>query len=112
MVRIAWGTDWHFDHASRETRREFLASVAVKEADALVIAGDVGTALCVAERLRDLAESFSGPVYVVLGNHDFYGSSVAAVRERIRALATHTPNLVYLSDEREPVALGSPASER
>ena len=105
MVRIAWGTDWHLDHASRETRREFLASVAAKEADALVIAGDVGTALCVEERLRDLAESFSGPVYVVLGNHDFYGSSVAVVRKRIHALAAHTSNLVYLWDEREPVVL-------
>lgn len=81
-------------------------SRSLRRADALAMAEDIGSAQCVEERLEDLAEPFPGPVYVMLGNHDFYGSSVAAVRERIRALAAHTPNLDYSGTRRKTAMVG------
>jgi hypothetical protein len=38
------------------------------------------------------------PVYFVLGNHDFYRSSIARTRQRVIRATREQPNLIYLTD--------------
>ncbi len=47
------------------------------------------------------------PVYFVLGNHDFYHSSVLAVRAAIGRFCEGKPNLCYLTQQEQPVELTS-----
>ncbi len=99
MLRLAWTADLHLDHAGVPAREACLDVIASMDADALVIAGDVGTACSVEAMLVDIASAFrQRPVYFVLGNHDYYGGSVVEVRERMAALCARVPNLTYLWD--------------
>jgi 3',5'-cyclic-AMP phosphodiesterase len=95
-MKLAWATDLHLDHASRTTRRAFIASLAACDADVLVLTGDTGISSTVVNYLSEIAEAFSRPVHVVLGNHDFYGGSIIDVRSRVASLAQASANLTYL----------------
>ncbi len=46
--------------------------------------------------LEFLADTASRPLYFVLGNHDHYGASVAAVRDAVVALAIRRPTVQWL----------------
>jgi 3',5'-cyclic AMP phosphodiesterase CpdA len=54
-------------------------------ADALLVTGDISEAPGLEEHLAWLEATFAGPVYFVLGNHDFYRGSIADVRALARA---------------------------
>ena len=95
--RIAWMTDPHLNCLEDGHLEAFLADLGKLRADALLVGGDVGEAASIGAYLRDLAEAFPWPVYFVLGNHDFYGSSVADVRAEVTRLAEETDNLHYLT---------------
>ena len=66
------------------------------EAEAFAITGDIGEAHDVAAHLRAFAEL--GPVYFVLGNHDFYRGSIAGVRAVVRETCRNVPNLRWMPD--------------
>lgn len=81
--RLAWATDTHLDHADESARTEFYENVRMSCPDALLITGDVSSATGLFPHLREVQAGVGDvPVYYVLGNHDYYGGSVKAVRER------------------------------
>lgn len=79
-MRLAWLTDVHLNFVSGERLRGLAEEVAATGAEAAVITGDIGEADDVEELLEAFAAALGRPVHFVLGNHDFYGSSVAEVR--------------------------------
>jgi predicted MPP superfamily phosphohydrolase len=105
-MRLAWLTDIHLNFLERDERRRFLHAVA-EQADAVAISGDVAEGHNIEVFLRELASTLRRPIYFVLGNHDFYRSSIETVRGLVTALAEASEHLVYLS-AREVV----PLSER
>jgi 3',5'-cyclic AMP phosphodiesterase CpdA len=56
------------------------------------------------ELLDDLLQL---PLYFVLGNHDFYGGSIAKVRAEVAKLQAERQNLQYLTLAEEPIKLAS-----
>lgn len=86
MVRIAWATDVHLNAADAEAVASFCAHVVSAEAHALLIGGDIAEAPDLIDQLLGVAVRIPVPIYFVLGNHDYYGDAVAAVRERVRGL--------------------------
>jgi 3',5'-cyclic-AMP phosphodiesterase len=96
MKRLAWITDPHLNFLEEDEAELFSASLAREEADAFVITGDIGEAPNVALYLHGLDRHLDRPIYFVLGNHDFYGSSIAAVRRMIQAFTAECPNLHWL----------------
>jgi len=94
MTRIAWLTDVHLNFLRPAPREAFFASL--PEADALVITGDIGESHDVADHLRSFAAR--GPVFFVLGNHDFYHGSIAGVRAEVRELCREVPSLYWMPD--------------
>ncbi|MFY0533230.1 metallophosphoesterase family protein [Nannocystis pusilla] len=95
-MRLAWATDIHLDFLDDGQVRRFAAELAAPRADALVLSGDLSHAETLEHHLRLLAQGVPGPIYFVLGNHDYYGSSVAAVRAAVLDLGARRPRLSWL----------------
>jgi 3',5'-cyclic AMP phosphodiesterase CpdA len=104
QIQLSWLTDIHLNFVSPREGRDFVDSVASSGADAVLIGGDIADAAVVVEWLQVMDEVLQRPIYFVLGNHDFYGSSIASVRERVAACCHSSQWLTWL-DEREAVAL-------
>ena len=83
-LRIAWLTDIHLNFLAVESRAAFYAQIRDGKPDTLLIGGDIGEADSVAPILAELAAALEVPIYFVLGNHDFYRGSIAAVRRMVR----------------------------
>lgn len=96
-VRATWVTDIHLNFPGAKVLEEFRAAIAHERPDVLFVTGDIAEAESFEEHLRALARI--APVYYVLGNHDYYRSSI----ERVRASIT-VPTWMQTS---EPIALGS-----
>lgn len=85
-MRLIWATDIHLDACGLAGIRRFLACVAAEEPDIFVITGDISTGTRVMNDLLTIIETCEPQflVYFVLGNHDFYGLSVSAVRSQVK----------------------------
>jgi 3',5'-cyclic AMP phosphodiesterase CpdA len=77
--------------------QNFFDMVAEVDVHAYVISGDIGEAHNVTDYLKGFARTVGKPVYFVLGNHDFYRSSLAHVRQEIDAFVKHESRLHYLT---------------
>ncbi|HEY3448883.1 MAG TPA: metallophosphoesterase [Myxococcales bacterium] len=96
MPRLAWATDLHLNFLSEEALAAFGDTLARSEADLLLVSGDTSEAYTLEHHLALLARRFDGPVWFVLGNHDFYRGSIAQVRRKADALKTLRPGLRWL----------------
>ncbi len=104
-MEVAWLTDPHLNFAGVRAAEKLALEVAERGAKALLISGDIGESHDLEGWLTVMATMACAPVYFVLGNHDFYGSSVAVVREDVRDLCRgYGGDLVYLTGG-GPVAL-------
>lgn len=95
--KLAWLTDVHLDHLSLHRQRQFIESLKHVECDAFLITGDVSNGERVVDDIQHLAAALQKIVYFVLGNHDYYGSSVELVRKQVTEAIRGT-NAAYLSD--------------
>ena len=73
------------------------ATVRESDPDAVLITGDIADARTVVGWLERMDDAWDRPIYFVLGNHDFYGGSIAGVRASVTALSRKRPNLRYLT---------------
>ncbi len=97
VSHLAWLSDIHLNFLTHEQLSDFHIALAKSEFDACVITGDIAEAPSLAAHLTILEQTLERPVYFVLGNHDFYRSSIAAVREQVAALVGENGRLHYLT---------------
>lgn len=95
-MRLAWATDIHLDFLDDERVRAFAAALASSGAEGVVLSGDISHAERLEHHLRLLTAAIAGPIYFVLGNHDYYGSSIAAVRAAVTELCARKSRLRWL----------------
>lgn len=101
-VTLLWVTDPHFNFLSASGWRYFKHQLAFYPKEVpLVITGDIAESHDFSKYLRELEEGRN--VYFVLGNHDFYGDSIASTLDRARS----RPG--YLEWRAEPVRLSDTA---
>jgi len=93
-VKLAWATDVHLTFVDEAVAAGLCDGMRADGAEALLLTGDIAEGRDVRRWLDLLAARLDRPVYFVLGNHDYYGSSIEAVRAGMRALAD--PRLVWL----------------
>jgi len=98
-MKLAWATDIHFDHARIAAANIFMAAVKESDCDALVITGDISVAHLLEGHLG-LLTTIGKPVYFVLGNHDYCGSSIQYVQETTRKVAKKYKNLTWLTESK------------
>ena len=91
MKRIAWLTDIHLNFVPSIERSQFYKWIRAENPGAVLIGGDIGEADSVTKFLAEMAAALRIPIYFVLGNHDFYHGSIAAVREAVEREAASSP---------------------
>jgi 3',5'-cyclic-AMP phosphodiesterase len=100
MHRVIWLTDIHLNHCDDESVENFLREVHAKKPDSLVISGDFSESFQLLRYLRWIDSFFGCPCYFVLGNHDYYFSSIQAVRAEVRLACKESVSLCYLTDSK------------
>lgn len=95
-MRIAWATDVHLDFLADEQVRAFAATLAQERPDLVVLSGDLSHAESLEHHLRLLVAGLTCPIYFVLGNHDYYGSSIVDVRQAVAELCARKARLRWL----------------
>jgi 3',5'-cyclic-AMP phosphodiesterase len=104
-MRIAWITDPHFNHCALAAWDRLIARVQECVCDAVIISGDISEGEDVVFQLHRLADAIGLPIHFVLGNHDFYHSSIQRTRKAVRKAAAEHPLLNYLADS-APISIG------
>lgn len=85
-MRLVWATDLHLDSVERGVVERFCADVNATGCDGVLITGDIAESKSLINWLEYLEDRLRAPIYFVLGNHDFYASSVEAVRTKVGEL--------------------------
>ena len=96
MSQLVWLTDIHLNFVDDTARERFLRSVG-EQAEAVAVSGDITESHQLSKHLGEMGQFVQKPVYFVLGNHDFYGSSVAQTRPMTADIARHSQYLNYLT---------------
>lgn len=99
MRQLLWATDVHLDHVGHASAaRSFgdLLRRSYPESEGLIVTGDIAEGRTVVETLRELGEGYGGPIYFVLGNHDYYRAHFRTVDADIEALSSRTDGLYWL----------------
>lgn len=95
-MQLAWLTDPHMNFVGEEQRQRLYRELAATNADAVLVTGDIAEAESFEAELRLLKSAVDGPIYFVLGNHDYYRSSIQAVREAAQRLTQEDHRLIWL----------------
>jgi predicted phosphohydrolase len=91
-------TDIHLNFLAASANEAFCQALADQMADAVVVTGDIAEAPSLESLLVVLAAELKTPIYFVLGNHDYYRSSVREVRAAMKGISERSPWLTYLPD--------------
>ena len=106
-MRATWLTDIHLNFLRPLALRAFYDAVRAEQPNVLLVTGDIGESDSVARFVDELAQI--APIYFVLGNHDYYRSSIATVRAQMARLpgdATWMPAIEPLRITERTVMLG------
>ncbi len=100
VTLMCWMTDLHLDQSDSKSTAALLHKLAGTEYDIALITGDIASSRHLSEHLAMLAKACGHrPLYVTLGNHDHYGSSIAETREQLSRLCQQITNLHHLSSQ-------------
>jgi predicted MPP superfamily phosphohydrolase len=97
MKRLAWLTDIHLNFLSPVQMEKFYSLVQGTKADVILISGDIGEAPRLNWYLRQLEGRLQRPIYFVLGNHDYYMSSIDDVRSAVSRQVAESRWLKWLN---------------
>jgi predicted phosphodiesterase len=97
-MKIVWLSDTHFYPEKRGKLEEFFKEIEKKKPDIIIHSGDI--AFCdFLERVFEVyKENLRAPLYFVLGNHDFYYSSIKSCKEKVIKLGERFKKINYLSN--------------
>ncbi len=95
--RVAWLTDIHLDYLDLERARRYFNYVRRYGPNLVLISGDIGEGSKIEEYLGQLEQGLKRPVYFVLGNHDYFFSSITEVRRRVRQYCSGSKYLRWLT---------------
>lgn len=98
-MKLAWVTDIHLNFLDKDEVAEFCGKIIASKTDALLVGGDIAESNDLIQWLVFMEERLQRPIYFVLGNHDYYGSSVHDVREKIIQLTNKSKWLHWLNNE-------------
>jgi predicted phosphohydrolase len=94
-MRLAWISDPHVNFVSDWT---WFEQILDQKPHAILITGDIAESASILGALHKIADKTTRNVYFVLGNHDFYRSSIASVRTKVIDFCATRPSLHYLHD--------------
>lgn len=98
MAKYAWATDIHLDFLGDDSQRliQFAESLITQSPTGIFLTGDLSMAKSLVYHLSAIEKVVQRPIYFVLGNHDYYASSIEQVRKAMRELTNASPFLRYM----------------
>lgn len=96
-MKLAWLTDIHLNFVGRSTVENLCSTIQTSGANAVLITGDIATSEYLPRYLEYLADTLNVTVYFVLGNHDYYGSSIEKVNSQVDRVVKANRHLIWLS---------------
>ena len=100
MKRYVWYSDTHLNMSVLPfLKRLFVSRLNKAGADGVFITGDISSGTGLESDLRYLARHFDGPIYFVMGNHDYHKRHIQSVHADIRRLCQEHSNLYWMTDE-------------
>lgn len=97
FIKIGWLTDLHLDAAKRSVIFELLRQINDQQPDFILVGGDTCNTYKALEYLLGLTKITKKDVYFVLGNHEFYHSSIRRTRQLAYYTSVCHSKLHYLS---------------
>ena len=85
-MKIIWVSDIHINFLQDFQREEFHSHIIESGGDIVVVSGDIAESHNVVPLIQEMELATKLPIFFVLGNHDFYGSSVADVKKSVKSL--------------------------
>jgi Icc protein len=92
-VHAVWVTDLHLSFCTDAVLAAFYTALETERPAVVFVTGDTGESWNVFDFVSELERTTGARVYYVLGNHDYYGSSIDKVRERARTTERWLPGL-------------------
>jgi len=89
MTQVLWITDPHLDFVKGDGAHTFGVYLKAEypDAKAVVVTGDIAEFGTFSKMIERFAQAIGMPVYFTLGNHDFYGGSIAAGKKKAAAVS-------------------------
>lgn len=97
-LKLVWITDTHMDAANQSAQAAFLDRLVASKPDLLLVGGDLCNGIPCVQTLQVLQKAVQVPLYFVLGNHDYYYSSIAKTRQQASDLHINNAQITYLSE--------------
>ena len=96
-TQLLWATDIHLDRADQQAKSRFFDKLAGTHYDAVLLTGDISTADSLPTHLAQLSRAcWPKPIYLLLGNHDYFNSTIAEVDLKVEAICRCHRNLIPL----------------
>ncbi|SCA62380.1 hypothetical protein SCG7109_AA_00090 [Chlamydiales bacterium SCGC AG-110-M15] len=102
---LSWASDIHLDHSKQEAYDHFINKIKEQNPSHVLLAGDIANATQVIDRLTSIQSALNTDIYFVLGNHDYYGSSIKAIRDEMITLVANHTGLFYLTQINDVIEL-------
>jgi len=96
MAKYSWATDVHLDFLPDERVVQFADTLIRDNPTGIFLSGDISNSKRLITHLSMLDAAAHRPIYFVLGNHDYYGSSIEQVRKQMHELSNISPFLRYV----------------
>lgn len=92
-MKLIWTSDIHLNFLNKNSRQEFYEQLREADGDSILITGDIAESHNIEQMLSEMQECTGKPVHFVLGNHDYYGSSISHMRKQMKKYrcATYLP---------------------
>ncbi len=96
-MKLSWLTDTHLNFLDQKERFELYKKLLENNNNGIVITGDIAESDSICSILSEMNDLIKKPIYFVLGNHDYYGSSISIVRKKIEAFCKHNARLNWMT---------------
>ena len=97
-MKIIWITDPHLNFVDSAKLDDFCYKITSLNPNVVFLGGDIADSASLVDKILTLEKKIQCPIYFVLGNHDYYHSSISSVREQVQKISNSSSYLQYLTD--------------
>ncbi len=98
MLELSWLTDPHLDFLRPGALDAFVEELSGQQRAGLLLTGDIAEATSLVRIMERLDRALPGPIWFVLGNHDYYGGSIDRTRDQVRRWCGQSRHSHWLPD--------------
>lgn len=97
-LKFLWYTDTHLAKMPPWKFFSFIKEIINENPAGIFLTGDISTGPFLRIHLRLMAKFINCPIYFVLGNHDYYFTSMGKQHSKIKSICQKYTNLIWLTE--------------